>query len=61
MWPELCRCPLLIRSLTFGWVSNGSGSELVSGSGSWTIDDSLLFDGFNDYKLDISDFEFNWT
>ena len=47
--------------ITFEWTNNGSDATLFSGSGSWTLDDSFLVAGFNDYLSVITDFQFDWN
>ena len=47
--------------ITFNWTSNGSDGLILSGSGSWTLDDSVLIPGTNNYAASITAFQFNWN
>lgn len=46
--------------IEFNWTANGSSAVLLSGSGSFVIDDSDISAGFGNYQALISSFEFDW-
>ena len=47
--------------ITFNWSNNGSNTDLLSGSGSFTLDDSVLTPGLFDYAASITSFQFDWN
>lgn len=48
--------------ITIDWTSNGGNSFVFSGSGSWTLDDSVIVPGSEvNYAASITAFQFNWN
>lgn len=47
--------------ILFEWTNSGTDGALVSGSGTWTIDESDISPGFGNYTAAITGFAFDWV